>query len=426
MSCVACERRSSPCRYPDPASVTGNTTRAVRLSRASSRQNILEAARTKEVNLAQPLPKLPPTAEIHDAELLEFSTRNLWPHYPMLDCDSTSASHSTMVRLARQPGNRALLCAILAFAVHHYGIVEGKIVRLQFHQYYDESLSLLQSMLSSHEYSIYTVLTVLHLATIAVSKPTALHACYFLTVGKEYLGHWNLALRHYTAAHHVFDNLKAEDCTVEQAVYAMTVAWLTRPRGIDAIYPHQIRADGMEWLLICLDDYIPKAKQKATAPIEGADSIEELFWKVRLLAIEVKLLADKITSAPTLDIFEDGIALQRRLEETNSELAREGGSDKDPKTDAMRTKTCLGIELLTLDLTLRTILAERSPWSHEDAFSGPTLSLCAMFEYLQAQLPSTNLAGYQASFAAAGLALPRSDVFLEWCRRQFSTIEGSG
>ena len=106
---------------------------------------------------------------------LKYHQNSLSHHHYAFKIDGGDFLKTTFLEIALNDNSGALLYAIVAFSTYHYALAQGNARISGFLEYYNQSIMYLSQSLKSKKPSITTLLTILQLATIEVSRSKAIN-----------------------------------------------------------------------------------------------------------------------------------------------------------------------------------------------------------------------------------------------------------
>lgn len=102
---------------------------------------------------------------------LKFHQQHMSHHHYAFKYDGGDFLKTTFLEIAMNDGSAALLYSIVAFAAYHHAVAHNNSDISGFLSYYNKSIAFLQQSLKKQRHNIATLLTILQLATIEVSRP---------------------------------------------------------------------------------------------------------------------------------------------------------------------------------------------------------------------------------------------------------------
>ncbi|KAI1386348.1 fungal-specific transcription factor domain-containing protein [Hypoxylon trugodes] len=355
-------------------------------------------------------------------------------NYGMVN-DSDNFFRSILPSLAVQPGNEALLNAVVGFSAYHRTVKDpnGKIQ--DFLRYYNKSVTFLLSCLKRREkQSTATLLTILQLATI-----------------EEYLGDWVNLMGHQKAAHEILTRLFTPHTILASPTSRILLTWYIRfdvfvgmMGGFETNLPRQwfstvvrfckeqVEQDpqnlGMKTELhasalrlisrdmsilyakggrgeLSGEEFAAEHSQITTRLYEWRSKLDPALTDPNFLVTDFKHKVP-LTEDDIIDPYKPGYLYENPLF-TTTELMAEWHS------------------ILVMHKSQEAFALQQKP---SDELRGLAFAICEIFEAVELwpSAPSGALVPIQACLAIAALFLPRDQAHHMWLRRKYAMLESLG
>ncbi|KAI1379278.1 hypothetical protein F4677DRAFT_326738 [Hypoxylon crocopeplum] len=374
---------------------------------------------------------LPTDLQSHLAYYCEYVTHY---NYGMVN-DPDNFFSSILPNLAAQPGNDALLNAVVGFSAYHRTVRDpsGKIP--DFLRYYNKSVTLLLSYLKRREkQSTATLLTILQLATI-----------------EEYLGDWVNLMGHQKAAFEILTRLFTPQTVMNAPASRILLTWYIRfdvfvgmMGGFETNLPR-------EWF----SNVVQICQEKVENDPQNVGMKTELHASaLRLISRDMSILYarggrgeisgqdfaaehDHITNR----LYEWRATLDPALTDPKflvTDFRDKVPLDKDDIVDPYKpgylyefplfSTTVLTAEwhsILVMHKSQEAFALQQEP---SDELRRLAYAICEIFEAVQLwpSAPNGALVPIQACLAIAALFLPRDGRHHMWLRRKYALLESLG
>ncbi|OTB08097.1 hypothetical protein M426DRAFT_200926 [Hypoxylon sp. CI-4A] len=355
-------------------------------------------------------------------------------NYGMVN-DMDDFFHTILPSLAVQPGNEALLNAVVGFSAYHRTVRDpnGKIQ--DFLRYYNKSVTLLLNCLKRREkQSVATLLTILQLATI-----------------EEYLGDWVNLMGHQRAAHEILTHLFTPQTILRSPTSRILLTWYIRfdvfvgmMGGFETNLPR-------EWF----SAVVRFCEERAESDPENLGMKTELHASaLRLISRDMSILYAKGGRGELsgIEFKEEHDHITNRLYEWKANLdpaltdpshlvtdfeykvplteddivdPYKPGRIYDLPLFPMTVLTTEWHSILVMHKSQEAFALQQKP---SDELRGLAYAICEIFETVQLwpSAPNGALIPIQACLAIAALFLPRDGRHHMWMRRKYALLESLG
>ncbi|ROW09442.1 hypothetical protein VMCG_02203 [Cytospora schulzeri] len=364
---------------------------------------------------------------------LEYFYDNITHHHYGAHKDFGDFFRTTFISLAVR--SEPLLNAIVAFAAYHHTIRDPNGKLPSFLKYYNRSVTLLLDLLKSEErHDLWTLLTVLQLATI-----------------EEYLGDWVNLMGHQRAALQILTQLFTPGTMAQTSMNRTILAWYTR---FDILVSSM---GGFETSLprvwySTLDEHC--LEQLASDPDDLDCQYEASENQLRLISVDLcSLVAKRARGELRDDVFvAEHMKVANRLQEwkANMEPALTDPARLVPSTSGAidRYSNAYPDQVPIYDAPLSTTTLLICEWhsmvmmymyqvmgdTQEPVAAGlgdltqHAQAICQVFEAAEqwSSVPKGLLVMLHPCLAIASLFLPRTPAHNTWLRHKFAFLERSG